>query len=306
MNGDIRRVLKAPTEPVLDFASLQHHLDAHGLYASDKEDGIRCIIHPRLGPVSQTLKPIPNEWIKTCLCSSILVGLDGELIARRKGVDLDFNDTQSVVMSKEGQHGFQFRVFDDFSNQYDPYHQRMITARVKVQQYQDSIGDEGVVWLPHQRCKSVVDIEKYEKRALLKGKEGIMLNHPNGWYKEGRSTLAEAYLLKVKRFVDDEAVVYALEEEMENCNPATREASGLQKRSKHQANLKGKGMVGKLICEWKEKTIKIGSGMTHDQKRRWWKNPTLIYGKTITFKYQLHGMKDLPRAPIFKGIRYDA
>ncbi len=132
-----------------------------------------------------------------------------------------------------------------------------------------------------------------------------MLRQPKGWYKEGRSTLNEAYLLKVKRFTDDECTVIGIEEEQENCNLATQDAGGLQRRSKHRSGLKGKGMVGRLLCMWRSLPIRIGSGLTHEQKCRWWFNPQEIIGQTITFKYQLHGMKTLPRTPIFKGIRHD-
>lgn len=298
MRGDITRVLKAPTKSVTDFASLQLPM-----YASDKEDGIRCVIHPRFGPVSQKMLEIPNVWVKMLLMAHAPTYLDGELVALDcEGNDCSFNDTQSAIMSEEGQPAFEFRVFDCFWNIYESYTARMQRARKLIQ---NEATDACVKWLPHYLCESVADIEKYEESALIRGKEGIMLNQRKGWYKEGRSTFNEAYLLKVKRFVDDEAVVIGLEEEMMNCNPATSDAGGLQKRSKHQANLKGKGMVGKLICRWRGKTLKIGSGMTHRQKEDWWHNRFII-GKTITFKYQAHGMKDLPRAPIFKGVRYDA
>jgi len=31
----------------------------------------------------------------------------------------------------------------------------------------------------------------------------------------------------------------------------------------------------------------------------------LDYGRKVTFKYQKHGMQDLPRFPVFKGFRED-
>lgn len=301
IKGNITRVLKAPTEPVLDFASLQPILDTYGLYASDKKDGIRCITHPVHGVVSQKMKAIPNLWINNLLFAHCPIYLDGELVALDcEGNECDFNDTQSAVMSEDGQPSFRFYVFDCFENIYLPYAQRIIRAKQLLHD-----GVDYIEWLPHFLCRSVQEIEDHERKALWRGNEGLMLNHPRGWYKEGRSTLSEGYLLKVKRFTDDEAIVFNIEEEMENCNLATRDAGGLQKRSKHKANLKGKGMVGKLHCHWRGKVIKIGSGMTQIEKYSFWRYPYSIIGKKITFKYQAHGMKDLPRAPIFKGIRYD-
>jgi len=299
----ISRALKAPTQPILDFASLQHLFDRHKyLYASDKEDGIRCLIHPTLGPVTQTMKPIRNNWVRALLDHDYAAGLDGELVAvTSDGRDLGFNDTQSAIMSIEGRPEFEFRVFDCFTGLYDPYRKRLAQAFDIV----ETLGQPCRL-LAQKLCRGVIDIARAEASALRRGKEGIMLRQPGGWYKEGRSTLDEGYLLKVKRFTDDEALVIDIEEEMENCNPATRDAGGLQRRSKHQAGLKGKGMVGKLVCKWRTSTIKIGSGMTEARKITWWNHPEQIIGKTITFKYQEHGMKDLPRTPILKGIRYDA
>lgn len=301
MKSILTRPLKAPTKPVLDFAALQNFLP---FYASDKEDGIRCMICPDRGPISGQMKPIPNDWIHDLLNMRRAFHLDGELVALDcEGGDADFNDTQSAVMSQAGCPAFQFRVFDWYGNIYAPYKERMKIAEDMVLDIR-SKGYDHVTWLWQELCESVNKIEAVEADAIKRGKEGIMLRSPDGWYKEGRSTFNEAYLLKVKRFTDDEARVIGVEEEMENCNPAKRNERGLQERSKHKAGLKGKGMVGRLICRWGKHIIKIGSGMTQLQKRRWWENPTLIVGKTITFKYQLHGMKVLPRAPIFKSIRH--
>lgn len=302
-NSEIIRVLKAPTTPVTDFASLQLPM-----LASDKEDGIRCVTHPLHGPCSQWMKPIPNEYVRQVLAEYSPICLDGELVTFNKdGTQKDFNGVQSDIMSEEGYPDFKFLVFDWFGSVYPAYEERFERVNVLVQALNREYPapEPAICVLEQKMCYDVTQIEACEADALRRGKEGIMLRNPRGWYKEGRSTLSESYLLKVKRFTDDEARVIALEEEMENCNLATRSAGGLQQRSKHQSGMKPKGCVGKLICEWRGKVIKIGSGLTDVQKYWWWGQPDLIIGQTITFKYQAHGMKDLPRAPIFKGIRHD-
>lgn len=298
----ITRPLKAPTEPVYDFTTLQHHLDRGGLYASDKEDGIRCLIHPIHGPVSQKMLPIPNNWVHEILRVHCPPFLDGELVAQDvEGNDCTFNDTQSAIMTQDGQPRFVFRVFDWFGDPLMPYVKRLIKSTDEVLK----ASDDCVQLLEQELLTTQGAIEVAEAYALERGKEGLMLRHPKGIYKQGRSTFSEAYLLKVKRFKDDEARVIGIEEEMENCNPATRDAHGLAKRSKHQAGMKPKSRVGKLLCNWRGHMIKVASGMDDEDKKRWWLFPNLIVGKSITFRYQAHGMKDLPRCPIFKGIRYD-
>lgn len=297
-SNEIRRVLKAPITPVTDFASLQFPL-----LASDKEDGIRCIIHPVHGPCSQTMKPIPNEFVRDGLKEYSPQFLDGELVLLNSdGSCKSFNDVQSGIMTQIGYPEYEFRVFDSFANVYAPYVERMKDAKNSIEIYTG--GGSPIKWLPQTWCYTVHDIEKAEENALSRGKEGLMLRSPRGWYKEGRSTLCEQYLLKVKRFCDDEAIVIGMEEQMENCNLATRDAGGLSKRSKHKANLKPKGRVGKLVCLWQGHEIRV-DGFTDLQRDVWWASPSLIVGETITFSYQKHGMLNLPRTPKFKGIRYD-
>jgi len=298
----LTRPLKAPTEPVLDFAGLQNTLP---LWASDKEDGIRCLICPQRGAITGQMKPVPNKYICMVLGDDNLNYCDGELVCLDKyGRDLSFNDTQSAVMSQEGDPNFVYRVFDYYENIYDPYLERALLGQETVERFQTN-DEHGfhLAWLRQYKCNTIHDIEAREAHALRRGKEGIMLRSPGGWYKEGRSTLNEAYLLKVKRFTDDEAEVIGVEEEQENCNPAKLNERGLIQRSKHMAGLKGKGMVGKLVCRWRKHTIYVASGMTESQKIQWWADPSRIIGKHITFKYQHHGMKVLPRAPVFKSIR---
>lgn len=299
----LTRPLKAPTLPILDLASLQDRLP---LWASDKEDGIRCLVCPERGAITGQMKPIPNTYVRTQVELQSAIYLDGELVAiDSEGHDLGFNDTQSAIMTIGGSPRFEFRVFDSFCNIYDTYLDRALYAKEQVWLLQQQ-GSDYIKWLNQVKCCSVKQLEEVEASALRRGKEGIMLRHPKGWYKEGRSTLNEAYLLKVKRFTDDEAMVIGTEQEMENCNPATLNERGLQARSKHASGMRPKGCVGKLVCKWRGHTIKIGSGLTSQQKRQWYNWPERIVGKTITFKYQAHGMKMLPRAPIFKGVRYDA
>lgn len=305
MNGNISRVLKAPTQPVTDFTSLQRHLlFSKFLFASLKEDGIRCIIHPVWGVCSQTMKSIPNRHVRHIL-EQVPLNLDGELVGlRHDGTDMTFNETQSAIMTEDGFPRFEYRVFDWFGNCEQDYEQRSFVAIEAVQEARMR-NVLNVKWLRQFAFNTISKIEEFELSALEKGKEGIMLRRPDGVYKQGRSTFDQGYLLKVKRFMDDEAVVIGVEEEMENCNLATRDTGGLQRRSKHQAGLRGKGMVGALICKWQDKILKVASGMTEGQKIDWWHNQQMIVNKTITFKYQAHGMKDLPRCPIFKGIRRD-
>lgn len=292
----IKRPLKAPTKPI-DISILEGRWP---FLVSDKEDGIRCLIDPDRGAVSQKMLPIRNDHIRNFLRPEFWAYLDGELVTFTNGVQDDFHTVQSKVMSKDGYPDFCFLVFDYFRNIYDQYTVRCHDASNIVNKHTCP----QIRLLPQTLVSSTMGLEMRHDDAVRRGKEGLMIRHPKGWYKEGRSTFNEAYLLKMKTFIDDEAIVIGLVEEMENCNLATTDAHGLTKRSKHLAGMKGKGQVGALSCSWHGQIIQVSGIPTH-LKQYWWTFPDRIVGETITFKHQPHGMKDLPRCPSFRGIRKD-
>ena len=74
------------------------------LMASPKLDGIRVLNHPDLGPVTRSFKPVPNKYARDTLQHLLLdTALDGEILATTsEGEVLDFNATQSAVMTRGG------------------------------------------------------------------------------------------------------------------------------------------------------------------------------------------------------------
>ena len=130
-----------------------------------------------------------------------------------------------------------------------------------------------------------------------------MLRSPWGQYKSGRSTVREGGLIKMKRFEDDEAVVVDILPLMVNKNKKYTDFTGQSKRSTHSGGLVATEMLGSLVCEWRGQILHIGSGFTEAQRIHYWNNTLEIISKIVTFKYQPHGMKELPRCPIFKSVR---
>lgn len=258
--------------------------------ASPKIDGIRCM--SRLGKaVSRTFKPIPNSYIQS-LVSTCPEGCDGELIVPSSS----FQKTASSVMSFEGQPNFLYLVFDLWHPTL-PFVERLkLLADVDCPPF--------VVKLEHKICFDFFSLHQFEEECLTKGYEGICFRDPNGLYKCGRSTAREQGLVKMKRFVDDEAVVIGVEERMHNSNPQQPDNFGLSKRSSHQEGQVPTGTLGALIAIHSTfGEIKVGSGFTEEQRVELWKKN--LAGRTFTFKYLPHGVKDKPRHPVFKGWRLD-
>jgi hypothetical protein len=113
--------------------------------------------------------------------------------------------------------------------------------------------------------------------------------------------------MKLKRFVDGEAVVKRLEPARENRNPLQQDEMGYAKRSTHAANLVPKEMIGTILCDdpqWGELRVAPGV-MTHDERIALFMNQGSILGKTIHWRSFGYGVKDKPRFARFYGIRED-
>src|SRR5436190_19600373 len=106
MAKPFRPMLAAPMDST-DILNLQRPL-----IISPKVDGIRCVVHPELGPVTRSLKPIRNTYIRQYLNIPMLKGLDGELIVGEITAPDVFNRTTSAVMTEVGSPDFAYYVFD--------------------------------------------------------------------------------------------------------------------------------------------------------------------------------------------------
>lgn len=277
-----------------------------------KLDGIRCLLHPDLGPVTRTLNPIPNVYIREQL--SRFQGLDGEIMI--PGATC-FGDVNSAVMRRSGEPSFVYWVFDLVLGPSIRYDTRALTLHNmgELQQL-----PEWMHLLLPVSLNNPDQLEAYEQKCLAEGYEGVMIRTPGGPYKFGRSTTKEGYLLKLKRFEQSEAIIVAVEEQMHNDNEQTKDALGHAKRSSAKAGKRPAGVLGKLICyvlapgkydqccllEAAKKhgvKVRIGSGFTAAQREELWRQRDELQGLIVTFKHQAYGVKDAPRSPIFKGFR---
>lgn len=270
------------------------------MLASPKLDGIRCIATDGVA-MARSMKPLRNRYIQAWFEANAeaIDGFDGELIVGPPNAVDVFNVTTSAVNSEDGEPDFTFWVFDrvaagDYTRRFDILRQQDMPDRVRIVANFLVFNDQ--------------ELADYEAKALDDGYEGVMLRAPQSPYKQGRSTPKEAYLLKVKRFNDAEAVIVDLLEEMRNDNPLTVNELGLGKRSSHQANLVAKGTMGTLCVrgingDFKDVEFGIGSGFDQITRQMLWDKRQNMLGKIVTYKYFAIGTKDKPRFPVFKGFR---
>lgn len=277
------------------------------LLVSPKLDGIRCIIHPVLGPVTRNLKPIANVELRGAL-AQLPPWLDGELLAGHPEAADAMQKTTSAVMGRDNAwNEVTYYVFDHFEEPGEFFSERHTLAGGAI--FNSQVETPGFAeLLEHRMAASVEEMMAFEQECVECGFEGIMLRDPDGPYKFGRSTVKEGILLKLKRFHDMEGVVVDVVERMHNANEATKDALGRTKRSSSKKNKVPTGTLGALVLRidgWTSETVEVGSGFTDVQRLEFWRLREQLKGAPVTFKYQKSGAKNAPRFPVFKGFRED-
>ena len=273
-----------------DFSKIKYPV-----FASPKLDGIRCSIVNGQA-LSRTLKPIPNKFITLCLSQSNLTGLDGELIVGSPTSKTCYTDSVSNVMRHEGEPDFTYYVFD-IHNIQSKYAARYAELQRRL---------SATVWIKTLEQKLIhteADMLEYEAAKVAEGYEGIILRSPDAPYKFGRSTVNEGFMLKVKRFTDQEFQVVGFEERMHNGNEATVNELGRTKRSSHQENKSGRGDLGALVLKHGDITFNCGTGFDDALRTEIWENKSKYIGKLAKVKHFEVGAKNAPRHPVFLGFR---
>lgn len=260
--------------------------------ASPKLDGVRAIVRDGV-VLSRALKPIPNKWVQQRF--SHLEHFDGELIVGASNHPDVLRTTTSGVMRVEGEPDVSFHVFDHVENHARPY-----TVRYDLLEEDTEIN---VFVVPQHGLMYTFELNAFEHEVLAEGYEGVMLRHPDAPYKFGRSTAREGYLLKVKRFHDDEFEIVGFEEEMFNANEATTSELGRTKRSSHKANKVPKGRLGALVLKYGNTTFNCGTGFNDAERENIWAERERYLGQFAKIKYFAHGIKDVPKLSSFLGIR---
>lgn len=271
---------------------------------SPKIDGIRaCVVNGKL--MSRSMKPIPNEYTQALFGRAVetLEGMDGELVVGKPSDRNLMQQTTSGVMSKKGVPSVSYHVFDKWNRD------GIFTWRTSVADTHAYLANKfhqiPIQYVRHQVVNSYDELIRIEEEFLCIGYEGLMIRDPNGIYKQGRSTIREGILLKVKRFIDAEATVVGYEPLMRNLNPAFADERGYTKRSSHQDNKVADSLLGTLLVQDMQSGVcfSVGSGFTEQQRRDLWQQRNTLAGRIVKYKSLPIGVKDKPRIPIFLGFR---
>jgi len=309
--------------------------------ATPKIDGIRVLkIDGTL--VSRSFKLIRNNYLQYHLTPLLPDNADGEVIVSNishattssqkayneaiKPCATTFYDTSSAVMSVNVECDFIFYWFDWVQDSlYTPYIKRMTNIEHYV------FNNTGFTDVPYTLCelpryvcntytlckhitiikllpekiRNIEELVAFEVHMLKLGFEGIIVRSENGPYKCGRSTVSEGFMLKIKQYVDEEATIIGYEQLTHNMNDPQTNAFGNIYRQTLKENIVEGNTLGSLIVKTSRycKPFKIGSGFTQQQRDALWSQRDEIVGSIVKYKYMPYGIKDVPRVPVFLGIR---
>jgi DNA ligase-1 len=267
---------------------------------SPKIDGVRGM--PQKGVLySRTLKRIPSTQAQKLF--GRYNGLDGELCEGLPvGQDL-FNRTSGLIRSAGKTGNINFHVFDHVTPRTlnEPFFDRFLRAAEIVGQ----AANPNLFIVTHHFCRNMEELLYAEEEYLLLGYEGLMLRDPSAPYKtHARSTMLEAAIFKLKRFIDDECIITGFVEGNTNNNEQKRDERGYAKRSQKKDGLQKAGIVGTILGSWRGKRIKVAPGtFKKDMLKYMWENQDEFIGAILKFRYFNFGIVNELRFPRAIGLR---
>lgn len=290
--------------------------------AQPKIDGVRGL-NMHGGLTGRSLKLFKNRHTTHFYSQDFFKGFDGEFAAAEETHPDLCRLTTSALGTIAGEPFTLWWLFDYVAEHTIdlPYWDRRIALEKRVAELQSCV--HYVPWAGHLRVvpskliANMADLVDFDAENLEKGFEGTIIRDPYGKHKQGRSTVREGGLLRIKRFIESEAIVKKLVEGESNQNEAQTNELGLQFRSSHQENMVPNGLIGSMECIACQtvtdggrvvieegQVIAVSPGnMDHATRKHLFENPHLILEHRIKFKFFPKGIKDKPRFPTYVTIR---
>ena len=285
-----------------------------------KIDGVRG--QTSLGSLTgRRLKKHKNLYTTEFYSRPEYVDLDGELAAGPETHPDLCRMTTSAVGTIKGEPFTYWHIFDTLNKHVvnapyiDRYH--WLVDYLESQHSRSLCLNAKLV--PMVIVQNLEQLNAAHDLNMQSGYEGTILRRLNGRYKEGRSTVNEGLLLRIKDFIDAEFLISGLTEGDTNENEAQINELGQTFRSSHQENKVPNGMIGSfqgyvigdvkdpqtgriLLVDGQPVTVSPGK-MQHDKRKEGFENPQLYLEKIGKFKFFPKGHKDKPRFPIFQCLR---
>lgn len=284
-----------------------------------KIDGVRGY-YPITHLLARSNKVFRNKHTQALFSNPIYQYLDGEFAAERETHPRLCSLTTSATSTHNSTPYLLWHLFDYLHPLVVnlPYELRY-AALVEHHKRLEAQGITNLRVIPMVVVYSLEELLHYEQIWLNAGYEGLIIRDLKGMHKQGRSTVKQMGLLRIKRFIDFEFIVRRITEGQTNLNEATTNERGHTTRSSHQENMVPNGMVGNLIGDVvkdvldpqtkkvllvRNQIVTISPGeMDHGDRQMYFKNQHLLIDQIGKAKFFPKGHKDQPRFPIWQGLR---
>lgn len=282
--------------------------------AQPKIDGVRLGQLNAGRATGRSLKAHKNKYTTAHFSLPQYYGMDMEITAERPNHPDLCRLTSGAVSRIEGLPytlGFAFDYITPATINL-PYRDRLARLVLEVNTSSELGLQSRVRVIEWRIANNMAELLACDDENLANGYEGTIVRDPEGKYKQGRSTVREGGLLRIKRFIVEEARVVSITEGRENQNEAQINELGNTFRSSHQENKVPNGMVGSMECDILKDSdlfkagqrVTISKGeMTSEMAKDFFENQHKLVGQVIKFKHFPKGVKDKPRFPTFQTIR---
>lgn len=276
-----------------------------------KTDGCR-LLHITGKATGRSLKQYKNKHTSALFSAGQYAWLDGEAYA---GTDMYAQDlcrkTTSALNRIEGESYISWMLFDWLDPDVSSFNYltrlELLKTHVSVMKKTGKF-DDRISVVPWKLVHNLEELLQFEQEQLDLGAEGIILRDPNGLYKNGRSTVKEGGLLRIKRFTSEEAICLGIKEGNTNTNEAKTNELGKTERSSHKENMIPNGEVGTIVAKSLKKGLTFDcspGNMTQAECRYYFEHQDELVGKVFTFKHFEKGFKNTYRFPTFVSIRQE-
>lgn len=263
-------------------------------------------------------KSFKNNYTTQFFSKEIYKGLDGELAAEYETYAQLCRLTSSATGTILQTPYLIWHVFDLLTEDtkglcYSVRHKMLKDYLETLLLLKDSNSiDLRLKLVPMQIVDSLEDLNKAHDYYIQCGYEGTIIRDLFGLHKEGRSSVKQMGLLRIKDFIEEEFLITGITEGNKNNNVAQTNELGKTFRSSHQENKEPNGMLGSLqgvILKdsdlfKKGNLITVAPGvLTENECLYYFNNSDKLIGKIGKFKHFPKGVKDKPRFPQFQSIR---
>lgn len=273
-------------------------LDYSNMYISIKRDGIRAEID-NTGIKNRSLKTIRNKKIQEYfkkLYESLPddVIIEGEIyspttpLRTMSGIcnSLDYEVPQDT----------KIYIFDI----YDPD----ATFEIRMSMLKKLEELIPITLVEEIRVYSKEEVLEYYDEVIEKGYEGCVLKNGNKKYKQGRTTINQGIIYKLKPIRTDDLKIIGINERMKNLNKSEVNELGHKYKRNTVADKAPTSIAATFNCLMDNgEETKVTITGTEAERKEIWKNKANYIGKYVVVKSMDYGAKNKLRHPRMIGIK---